>query len=115
VLRAVSRRTVAGRRAAVIVQEMRGRECLLVLHTHDEEGPANAVIIASLLCWEAGSDVWVVMQWEGSGCGGRRAVSGVVLLLWWRQQSHTKAQDVLTTIVSVHTANHVTRHHCQPR
>lgn len=43
-LRAASGRTVAGGRAAVVVQEMRGRECLLVLHTHDEKGPANAVI-----------------------------------------------------------------------
>lgn len=35
----------------------------------------------------------MVMQWAGSRCVGRRAVSGVVLLLWWRQQSHTKAQE----------------------
>ena len=38
----MSGRTVTGRRAAVVVQEMRGREGL-VLYTHDEEGPANAV------------------------------------------------------------------------
>jgi hypothetical protein len=36
------RRTVAGGRAAAVVQEMRGREGL-VLHIHSDEAPANAV------------------------------------------------------------------------
>lgn len=51
-LRAASGRTVAGGRAAVIVQEMRGRECLLVLHTHDEERARKRSDFARLLCWE---------------------------------------------------------------
>ena len=51
VLVAASGHTVAsGRAAVVIVQEVRGRESLILYVHGDNEQPANAVKVADLLC-----------------------------------------------------------------
>jgi len=81
---------------------MRGREGL-VLYAHDEEGPANAV--KSHACF-VGSRIAMSWGWwrgRGSRWVGRRAVSGVLLLPWWRQQSHTKAQEYANSYVRAHS------------
>ena len=61
----MSQPTVAGGRAASVVQEVRGRKGL-VLHIHDDEWPANAVKLAAALC-SRGADVLDKMERSGKG------------------------------------------------